>query len=80
MIDHHARFGKLLRTPMVIATFAGFAFALAHPPMPGWLATAISMVGDALVPVMLHFAGRAPDARLRAATGVLARSAAPCAR
>jgi malate permease and related proteins len=53
MIDHHARIGKLLRTPMVLATFAGFAFALTHPPMPGWLATAISMVGDALVPVML---------------------------
>lgn len=53
MIDRHARVGKLLRTPMVLATFAGFAFALAHPPMPGWLQVAITMVGDALVPVML---------------------------
>ena len=53
MIDHHARIGKLLRTPMVIATFAGFAFALIRPPMPGWLVVAIKLVGDALVPMML---------------------------
>ena len=53
MIDHHARVGKLLRTPMVLATFAGFAFAIAHPPMPDWLEVAIRMVGDALVPLML---------------------------
>ncbi|MEO6928917.1 MAG: AEC family transporter [Casimicrobiaceae bacterium] len=53
MVDHHARIGKLLRTPMVLATAAGFAFALVHPPMPEWLAVAIKMVGDALVPVML---------------------------
>jgi len=38
---------------MVIATFAGFAFALAHPPLPEWLATAIRLTGDALVPMML---------------------------
>lgn len=53
MIDHHARIGKLLRTPMVVATIGGFGFALAHPSMPGWLAVAIRMVGDALVPLML---------------------------
>ena len=28
MIDHHARFGKLLRNPMVWSTVLGFAFAL----------------------------------------------------
>src|SRR6185503_2111682 len=53
MIDHHARIGKLLRTPMVLATFAGFACALLKPPLPDWLTVAIRMVGDALVPVML---------------------------
>ena len=36
IIDHHARFGNLLRNPMVWSTFAGFAFALTHPPMPEW--------------------------------------------
>ena len=53
MIDHHARFGNLLRNPMVWSTFLGFGFALAHPPMPEWGATAIKLVGDALVPMML---------------------------
>jgi len=53
MIDHHARFGSLLRNPMVWSTFLGFGFALTHPPMPEWGAVAIRMVGDALVPMML---------------------------
>jgi predicted permease len=34
MIDHHARFGRLLRNPMVWSTIVGFAFALTHPPLP----------------------------------------------
>jgi malate permease and related proteins len=53
MIDHHARFGNLLRNPMVWSTFLGFGFAFAHPPMPEWGSTAIRMVGDALIPMML---------------------------
>lgn len=53
MIDHHARFASLARNPMVIATVLGFAFALVHPPLPGWLSVAIKMVGDALIPMML---------------------------
>lgn len=38
---------------MVIATAAGFAFALVHPPLPEWLSVAIKLVGDALIPMML---------------------------
>jgi len=53
IIDHHARFGNLLRNPIVIATVVGFAFALTHPPLPEWLSTAIKLVGDALIPMML---------------------------
>ena len=53
IVDHHASFGKVWRNPMVIATFAGFAFALTHPPLPEWLATAIRLTGDAMVPMML---------------------------
>ena len=53
IIDHHARFGKLWRNPMVISTVLGFAFALLHPPLPDWLAVAIKLVGDALIPMML---------------------------
>ena len=53
MIDHHARFGRLLKNPMVWSTVAGFAFALTHPPLPEWTATTFRIVGDALIPKML---------------------------
>jgi len=53
MIDHHARFGSLLRNPMVWSTFAGFAFALVHPPLPEVAAITFKIVGDALIPMML---------------------------
>src|SRR5450432_1681223 len=43
IIDHHARFGSLLRNPMVLSTFAGFAFAAIHPPMPEWLMQALKV-------------------------------------
>jgi len=53
IIDHHARFGNLLRNPIVISTVLGFVFAATHPPMPAWLSVAIKLVGDALIPMML---------------------------
>jgi len=53
LLDHHARFGNLLRNPIVVATVLGFAFAIAHPPLPEWLMVAIRLVGDALIPMML---------------------------
>jgi predicted permease len=53
IMDHRARFGALLRSPIVLATLLGFAFAVLHPPLPDWLGTAIRLVGDALVPMML---------------------------
>ena len=53
IIDHHARFGNLLRNPMVLATLAGFLFAAFHPPMPEWLMQALKMTGDAMIPLML---------------------------
>jgi malate permease and related proteins len=53
LVDRHARFGRLLRNPMVWSTLAGFAFALTHPPLPEWLAVAIKLLGDALIPMML---------------------------
>jgi len=53
IVDHKARFGNLLRNPMVWSTFLGFAFALTQPPMPEWASVSIKMVGDALVPMML---------------------------
>ncbi len=53
ILDHHAKFGRLLRNPMVIATFVGFFFAVVHPPLPDWLALAIKLTGDAMIPLML---------------------------
>jgi len=53
MIDHNARFGKLLRNPMVWSTVLGFTCALTHPPIPEWGSVAIKLVGDALIPMML---------------------------
>ena len=53
MVDHRARIGSVVRNPIVIATVLGFAFALAHPPLPEWLSVAIKLVGDALIPMML---------------------------
>ena len=53
MIDHHARFGSLLKNPMVWSTVAGFLFAAFHPPMPEVLGVTFKMVGDALIPMML---------------------------
>ena len=53
ILDQRARFGNLLRNPIVVATVLGFAFAIAHPPLPEWLMVAIRLVGDALIPMML---------------------------
>ena len=53
IIDHRARFGSLLRNPMVGATIAGFLFAALHPPVPEWLMQALKLTGDAMIPLML---------------------------
>jgi len=53
IVNRHAAFWPVFRNPMVIATFVGFAFALLHPPLPDWLALAIKMTGDAMIPLML---------------------------
>ena len=53
IIDHHARFRRLLRNPMVWSTVAGFAFAILRPPLPEWIATTLKLVGDGLIPMML---------------------------
>ncbi len=53
IIDHHAKFLAMLKSPMVAATVVGFAFAVVHPPMPDWLMQALRMIGDAMIPLML---------------------------
>lgn len=77
IIDHHARFGSLLRNPMVWSTIAGFACAIARPPMPDVVAVTIKLVGDALIPMMLLSLGvrltaiRWADARIGVIGGVV---------
>ncbi|HSN45802.1 MAG TPA: AEC family transporter [Casimicrobiaceae bacterium] len=77
MIDHHARFGSLLRNPMVWSTFAGFGFALLHPPLPEFAAITFKLVGDALIPMMLLSLGvrltsiRWDDARIGVVGGLV---------
>ncbi len=53
IVNRQAAVWPILKNPMVIATFVGFAFALLHPPMPDWLMLAIKMTGDAMIPLML---------------------------
>ena len=53
IVNRHAAFWPIFRSPMVIATFVGFAFAIFHPPMPEWLMLAIKLTGDAMIPLML---------------------------
>ncbi|MDQ6917144.1 MAG: AEC family transporter [Pseudomonadota bacterium] len=53
IVNRHAAFWPVLRNPMVIATFVGFAFALLRPEAPEWLMLAIKMTGDAMIPLML---------------------------
>jgi len=77
LIDHHARFGDLLKSPMVWSTFVGFAFALVHPPLPEFAAVTFRMVGEALIPMMLLSLGvrltsiRWGDARLGVIGGLV---------
>ena len=53
IVNRHAAFWPVFKNPMVIATFAGFAFALLRPDAPEWLMLTIKITGDAMVPLML---------------------------
>jgi predicted permease len=53
ILDHHAKFAATLKSPMVVSTCVGFAFAMVHPPIPDWLMLAIKLTGDAMIPLML---------------------------
>lgn len=53
MVSHDAHFGRVLKSPIVIATILGFLFGAFHWSLPAWTMVAIKMVGDALIPLML---------------------------
>lgn len=57
LMDHRARWLDVLRQPIVLATLAGIAFALGDHALPGPLAAAISLLGQASIPLLLFALG-----------------------
>lgn len=57
MLDRRLRFMQLLRTPVMIATLLGVAVSLSGVLVPTPLYTALKMVGDASIPVLLFALG-----------------------
>ncbi len=53
LIDHKAKIWQTLRSPMVVATALGYFFAVVHPPIPEWTMSAVKLVGDGMIPLML---------------------------
>ena len=53
--DAHA--GRLLLSPMVLATGAGVALSATHTALPGWVAVTVRMVGDVAIPLLLFTLG-----------------------
>ena len=82
MMSGRADFRSLLLSPLIWATVAGVSVSAMQLAVPAWLLTAIRMVGDVLVPLMLLSMG----ARLVSTpwqtwrVGVLGGAAAPLAR
>lgn len=57
LMDHRARWLDVLRQPIVLATLAGIAFALGDHALPGPLAAAVSLLGQASIPLLLFALG-----------------------
>ncbi|MBI3148702.1 MAG: AEC family transporter [Betaproteobacteria bacterium] len=53
MVSRDAHFGRVFKSPIVIATFLGFLFGAFHWSLPVWAMAATRMVGEALIPLML---------------------------
>ena len=82
LMSGHADLLGLLRSPLIGATVLGLAFSALHLALPEWLATAIKLVGDILVPFMLISMGaRLVDIPWHAwRVGSLGGAVAPLAR
>ena len=57
LVDEQAKLTSLYRNPIILATFAGLAWALFKLPLPNWLATPIDMLGQISIPLMLFALG-----------------------
>ncbi len=79
LLDHNARLGNVWRVPSVFATIAGLAAGVAGVQIWPPLMTAVRMLGDIAIPLMLFALGvRLTSSRLGAVRlGVLAAVARP---
>ena len=57
LMDHRAHWLEVLKQPIVLATLAGVAFALGGWALPGPLAAAIQLLGQAAIPLLLFALG-----------------------
>lgn len=57
IMDHRTRFLRLLRMPIILATILGIAVSVSDVVLPGPLETAIKMIGDISIPLLLFSLG-----------------------
>jgi predicted permease len=57
LVRRDAPIGRILLSPMVLATVCGAGLGAAGAPIPGWVAVTLKMVGDVAVPLMLFTLG-----------------------
>jgi predicted permease len=57
LVDPRASIGRLLLTPMNLATAAGFAVAATDLPRPEIVMNSLELMGDAVIPLMLFALG-----------------------
>jgi predicted permease len=57
LLAHRMRLVQLLKTPVMVATVAGVAVSASNTVLPAPLYTAIKMVGDASIPMLLFALG-----------------------
>lgn len=57
LLAHRMGFAQLIRTPVMLATFAGVAVSVTGLTLPQAVQTAVKMVGDASIPMLLFALG-----------------------
>lgn len=57
IVKGHAPLGYLLKSPLLLSAALGIAFNLCGILLPDWLGTAVKLLGDAAIPLMLFALG-----------------------
>jgi malate permease and related proteins len=78
MVNHKADLKGVLKSPMIIATLAGLAYAMLKLHMPEPIYAPIKMLGDAAIPIMLLALGVRLNDVNKAAIGLSLFGAALC--